>query len=59
MTRILSRVGIQPEVYVRTLPRSDYPLQRAIGRLAAMREAVEALRQRFLKGTRVAASLLG
>ena len=56
---ILSRLGIQPDVYVRTLRRSDYPMQRAIGRLTAMREAARALGQSFLKGTHVAASLLG
>ncbi len=56
---ILSRLGIRPEAYVRALRRSDYPLQRAIGRMEAMRDAARALGQRFLKGTSVAASLLG
>ena len=56
---ILSRLGIRPEAYVRALRRSDYPLQRAIGRLEAMRDTARALGQRFLKGTSVAASLLG
>ncbi len=56
---ILDRLGIQPEAFVRTLRRSDYPLQRAMGRLQAMREAAQALGQSFIKGTHVAASLLG
>ena len=56
---ILSRLGIRPDAYVRILRRSDYPLQRAMGRLAAMREAAQAFGQSFLKGRGVAASLLG
>ena len=56
---ILARLGIRPEVYVRTLQRSDYPLQRALGRLESMREAAQVLGQSFLKGAHIAAALLG
>ncbi len=56
---ILSRLGIQQAAYARTLRRNDYPMQRAMGRLTAMRAAAQALGQSFLKGTDVAASLLG
>ena len=56
---ILTRLGIKPQAYVGMLRRSEYPMQRALGRLAAMREAAQALGQGFLKGTQVAEALLG
>ena len=56
---ILRRLGIQTEAYVRVLRRSDYPMQRVVGRLEAMREAARELGQCFFKGTQTVASLLG
>ena len=56
---ILSRLGIKRQTYVGMLRRNEYPLHRALGRLAAMREAAKTLGQSFLKGTHIAASLLG
>ena len=56
---ILVRLGIKPPTYVKMPRRSDYPMHKALGRVVAMREAARALGQSFLKGTRVAAELLG
>ena len=56
---ILQRLGVDPEAYLQSLKRSDYPFQRLAGRVEAIHKAALHYGQHFFKGIGAARRLFG
>ncbi len=56
---ILQRLGVDPEAYLHSLKRSDYPFQRLAGRVEAIQHAAVHYGQHFFKGIGAARRLFG